>query len=75
MTEDRILRLIPALPSGLSEIYFHPAAERDPLLGRLMPGYDHEGEMAALCSPALSAAIAQAGIERTTYAETVAMPR
>jgi hopanoid biosynthesis associated protein HpnK len=68
MTEDRLLRLIPALPAGLSEIYFHPAAARDPLLDRLMPGYAHEGEMAALLSPALHAAVRDGGIEPTTYA-------
>jgi hopanoid biosynthesis associated protein HpnK len=75
MTEERLLRLIPRLPAGLSEIYFHPAAGRDALLDRLMPGYDHEGEMAALLSPALRAAVADAGIRPTTYAETSLMPR
>ena len=68
MTEDRLLRLIPRLPPGLSEIYFHPAAGRDALLDRLMPDYDHAGEMAALLSPRVSAALTEAGIHRTTYA-------
>ena len=72
MTEDRLLQLIPRLPQGLSEIYFHPAAGRDALLDRLMPDYDHEGEMACLLSPALGRAVEAAGIQRTTYAETVA---
>jgi chitin disaccharide deacetylase len=75
MTEGRLLRLIPRLPAGLSEIYFHPAAARDALLDRLMPGYDHEGEMAALISPAVGAAFAEAGILRTSYAEAAAAPR
>jgi hopanoid biosynthesis associated protein HpnK len=48
MTADRILRLLPNLPDGDSEIYFHPAARRDPVLDRLMPGYEHEAELAAL---------------------------
>ena len=30
MTEDRVLRLLPLLPEGVSEIYFHPAIERTP---------------------------------------------
>ncbi|MCQ8279760.1 hopanoid biosynthesis-associated protein HpnK [Acetobacteraceae bacterium KSS8] len=55
MRADRIRTLIPNLPPGLSEIYFHPAAGRDALLDRFMPEYDHEGEMAALCDPALPA--------------------
>jgi hopanoid biosynthesis associated protein HpnK len=75
MTEERLLRLIPALPSGLSEIYFHPAAGRDPVLDRLMPGYSHESEMAALLSPTLRAAVDEGGIQRTSYTEMVGMPR
>jgi hopanoid biosynthesis associated protein HpnK len=48
MTIDRIRRLLPNLPNGDSEIYFHPAARRDKLLDRLMPDYEHEAELAAL---------------------------
>jgi hopanoid biosynthesis associated protein HpnK len=48
MTEDKIRRLLAALPDGDSEIYFHPAAGRDAALGRLMPDYEHEAELAAL---------------------------
>jgi len=67
MTEDRLLQLIPRLPPGLSEIYFHPAAGRDALLDRFMPDYEHEGEMAALLSPALPAALRAERIQPTTY--------
>lgn len=48
MTEARLRRLMPLLPAGDVELYFHPAARRDALLDRLMPEYDHEGELAAL---------------------------
>ena len=48
MTADRVHRLLAELPDGDSEIYFHPAARRDALLDRLMPGYEHEAELAAL---------------------------
>jgi hopanoid biosynthesis associated protein HpnK len=75
MTEARVLRLIPHLPAGVSEIYFHPAAGRDVLLDRLMPGYDHAGEMAALMSPAVRAAVAAAGIQPVTYADTIGAAR
>jgi hopanoid biosynthesis associated protein HpnK len=51
MTEDRLLRLLPALPDGLSEIYFHPASGRDATIDRLMPTYRHEAELAALLNP------------------------
>jgi hopanoid biosynthesis associated protein HpnK len=57
MTEERLLRLIPRLPAGRNEIYFHPAAGRDTLLDRLMPDYEHEAELAALLSPRVRAAL------------------
>ncbi len=67
LTEDRLLRLIPLLPGGLSEIYFHPAAGRDAVLDALMPEYDHQGELAALVSPRIRDALAAAGAVRETY--------
>ncbi|WP_428533740.1 hopanoid biosynthesis-associated protein HpnK [Rhodopila sp.] len=48
MTAERVRLLLANLPDGESEIYFHPAAGRDPLLDRLMPTYEHEAELAAL---------------------------
>jgi hopanoid biosynthesis associated protein HpnK len=56
MTADRIHRLVNNLPDGDSEIYFHPAARRDPLLDRLMPSYEHEAELATLLDQRLRAA-------------------
>ena len=58
MTEARVLSLIARLPPGVSELYFHPAVGRDARIAVLMPGYDHEGELAALVSPAVRAALA-----------------
>jgi chitin disaccharide deacetylase len=48
MTSERLGRLLEALPQGESEIYFHPAVERDEELCRLMPDYEHEAELEAL---------------------------
>jgi len=67
MTADRLVRLAAHLPDGVSEVYFHPAAARDPLLDRLMPAYQHEGEMQALLDPAVDAAFRTAGAQSTTY--------
>ncbi len=54
MTADRVRSLLPHLPrKGLSEIYFHPATERDALLSRLMPDYEHEAELQALLDSGL----------------------
>lgn len=48
MTAERVGRLLPLLPPGRSEIYFHPATERDETLVRLMPDYEHVEEFKAL---------------------------
>ncbi|MFT8423598.1 MAG: hopanoid biosynthesis-associated protein HpnK [Gluconacetobacter sp.] len=58
MTADRVAALAAHLPEGLSEIYFHPATAKDALLQKLMPTYDHQGELAALCSPGFRAGLA-----------------
>ncbi len=67
MTAGRLLRLIPNLPPGLSEIYFHPATQRDSRVARLMPEYEHEAELSTLLSPEVRAAFDREGIERTTF--------
>jgi hopanoid biosynthesis associated protein HpnK len=69
MTEDRVLRLLPHLPDGVSEIYFHPATGRTPRLVEAMPGYRHRDELAALLSPALKARIAALGIGLVSYSD------
>jgi hopanoid biosynthesis associated protein HpnK len=60
MTEATVLRLLARMPPGDTELYFHPAARRDPLLDRLMPTYRHAAELDALLSPAVRAAVATA---------------
>lgn len=64
--EAYLLWLIPRLPAGLSEVYCHPAARPPAALVRYQPGYDHEGELAALMSPRVRAALAAAGVALTT---------
>jgi hopanoid biosynthesis associated protein HpnK len=64
MVEERLSRLLPCLPEGVSEIYCHPAAEA----GR--PGelrYRRREELAALMSPHLRRRIAELGIVLTRY--------
>ena len=67
MTTDRLLKLIPHLPAGLSEIYFHPATWRDARIAALMGDYEHEAELQTLLSPDVRSALEDAGIERTGY--------
>ena len=72
MVEERILRLLPHLPDVVSEIYFHPATDAAPALGKAMPGYRPVEELAALTSAAVEARIAALGIGLTTYAALAA---
>ena len=62
MTSDRLQRLIPNLPDGCNEIYFHPAARRDEVIEALMPDYQHEAELAALIDPEFRAMLSRHGI-------------
>ncbi|MGC8470053.1 MAG: hopanoid biosynthesis-associated protein HpnK [Acetobacteraceae bacterium] len=68
LDEACLLRLLGTLGEGLSEIYFHPATSRNALLARLMPGYRHEAEFAALISPRVREALAARALHPTTYA-------
>jgi hopanoid biosynthesis associated protein HpnK len=69
MVESRILALVPHLPDGVSEIYFHPATERTPSLKAMMPSYRHPEELAALLSPMVRNRIAESGIPLVSYSD------
>ena len=69
MIEERLLRLLPHLPDGVSEIYLHPAAERTPALRAAMPGYRHQEELAALLSPCLRSRIFELAIRLASYTD------
>jgi hypothetical protein len=69
MVEERVLRLILHLPDGISEIYFHPATERTPLLMAAMPSYRHPEELAALLSPLVRRRVAESGIKLLSYSD------
>jgi chitin disaccharide deacetylase len=61
MDAPHLLRLIPHLPLGISEIYFHPATSQDEAMRRVMPDYRPTDELAALLDPAVITALKQAG--------------
>ncbi|MCX5614893.1 hopanoid biosynthesis-associated protein HpnK [Bombella saccharophila] len=67
MTPERIQRLIPQLPAGVSEVYFHPAKSQNAQMAALMPGYQPEQELAALTDPATRALLAPHNIQLTTW--------
>ena len=64
--EDYLLALIPRLPPGVSELYCHPAAG-DPVSGQA--GYDHAGELAALTSRRVRAALSSAHVRLASWRE------
>jgi hopanoid biosynthesis associated protein HpnK len=74
MTEERVLRLLAALPEGASELYCHPAVAQTPRLISTMPRYHPVEELAALLSARVRAAIERGGIELVSYAELSASP-
>jgi hopanoid biosynthesis associated protein HpnK len=69
MVEERLLRLVPHLPDGLSEVYFHPATRRSPAIAAAMPGYRNAEEFAALTSRAVRGRIAELGIRLVGYGD------
>lgn len=68
MVEERLLRLLPHLPDGVSEIYSHPATERSP--GRPCG----PEELAALTSAAVRRSIDELGIALIGYADLAVSP-
>jgi hopanoid biosynthesis associated protein HpnK len=73
MSEDRILGLLPHLPEGVSEIYFHPAAEATPAVRAAVPGYRPTEELAALVSPVVRCRIEELGIRLVGYGDLAPM--
>ena len=69
MDEDRVLHLLPHLPDGVSEVYFHPAVARTPDLETGMPGYRNTDEFAALVSPAVRRRIDDLGIALISFGD------
>lgn len=53
MTEARMLRLLAALPPGVTELYCHPAVRKIPAVAQIVQDYRPTEELAALRSPAV----------------------
>lgn len=69
MTENYLLRLVPHLQPGLTEIYLHPALYGDPELHRWAPQYQRREELAALLSLRLKEALTTAGVKVSDFRE------
>jgi hopanoid biosynthesis associated protein HpnK len=70
--EAYLLRLIPALPPGVSELYCHPAVRQPAAMADTQCGYDHAGELAALVSPRVRACVRASGVALVNYARLAA---
>src|SRR5262249_47692115 len=67
MVQDRLLRLIAELPSGVSEIYCHPATRRWDGPDNLPASYRCEEEFRALVSPVVKEKLGAAGLHSLSY--------
>jgi hopanoid biosynthesis associated protein HpnK len=67
MTAPRLAALIGRLPSGLTEIYTHPASA-DAYPGSA-PGYEYRAELAALVDPAVKAALREQDVTVGRFAD------
>ncbi len=70
-TESYLHGLIPRLPQGVTEIYFHPAAD----VGRTPPPAEAQREVALLTDPRLKELLAANGVKLTTFAEIARQSR
>jgi hopanoid biosynthesis associated protein HpnK len=66
--ETYILSVITRLPPGLTELYCHPSLGVSRALAPYQRSYDHAGELAALTSARVRAALRAADIELVSYA-------
>lgn len=67
MTLPRISELMRHLPPGLSEIYFHPAVDKNARMTSTMPDYQHRAEFEALIAPQFLAAVRAQQITLSTW--------
>ena len=72
MTSDRVLEILPQIPAGVSEMYFHPATAAWAGIDPQIAGYDFAGELDALISPMVRSRIDELDIVRTTYSDLAA---
>jgi hopanoid biosynthesis associated protein HpnK len=68
MNEERMLEILARLPSGVTEIYLHPATQSGSTVDASQGGYRHSEELAALVSPRVREALAQAQVPIGGYA-------
>jgi hopanoid biosynthesis associated protein HpnK len=69
MNLDLALRLVRALPDGVTELCFHPASRRCAEIDCTMPRYMHEDEFKALTSEALIQSLKSLGLQPIAFSD------
>ncbi len=72
MNEARLLKVLAALPPGVSEIYLHPATLSGSAISASMSQYRHGDELQALLSPAVRAALGDSSLRLGGYGDIAA---
>ncbi|MGH7962193.1 MAG: hopanoid biosynthesis-associated protein HpnK [Candidatus Binatia bacterium] len=67
VNEDYLLKLLPQLREGVTELYCHPFFLPCPEVQRWTPTYRRDAELAALTSPAVRAAVTEQEIRLISY--------
>ncbi len=70
MTPERVRRYLANLPSGVSELYVHPATHT--WAQAFPPDYDFAGEFAALIDPQVIERVRGADVRQTTFTQLAA---
>ena len=70
MNEATLLAVLENLPAGVSELYFHPATQGG--VNDRMSDYAMTGELTALTSPAVRAALQRDSVERIAFSDLIA---
>jgi hypothetical protein len=64
-----VLCFLQHLPSGVTEIYFHPASHRSPEIDRTVSNYQCEEDFATLTSSALGQVLRDSDIQRIVFSD------
>jgi len=64
-----VLRFLQHLPSGVTEIYFHPASHSFPGTGQVVSNYHCEEELATLTSSAFKEALRNSDIQCIVFSD------
>ena len=69
VTGNFVQSCIRKLRAGISEIFFHPAADSTPALRRIQPGYEHRAELGTLCSAEVRGVLESGNVRLVNFHE------